>query len=112
MKHSIRCLEIHLTLPVVVMGKLQALGSRVDTQDEGFHVDTFFPSLAPYSFNLNSPRPPTWKVDITMAHLEYVKVIEQPLACPIQDMIVRRAETINRMLMEWRTLIPPPHTGY
>ena len=47
-----------------------------------------------------------------MACLEYVKVIEQPLARPIQDMIDRRVETIDRMLTEWRTLIPPPHTGY
>ena len=47
-----------------------------------------------------------------MACLEYVKAIEQNLGRPIQDMIDWRAETIDRMLTEWRMLIPPPHAGY
>ena len=112
MKHSIGRLEIDSTPLVVVTEKLQASGSRIDVKDEGFYIDTFFPSLEPYSFDLNSPRPPMWKVDATMARLEYVKAIEQNLGRPIQDMINQRAETINRMLAEWKSLIPPPHAGY
>ena len=112
MKTSIGRLGLEPTPPAVVAERSQASGSRVNIQGEGFNVDTFFPSLAPYSFDPNGPRPPTWQIDAATARLEYLKTVEQHLARPIQDMIDRRADTIDKMIAEWNSLIPPPRVGY
>ena len=104
MKTSIGRLGLDSTPVVATEDRLQASGSRM--KEEGFHIDTFFADLDPFSYDPNGPRPGAWKVDSTLSRLEYIKSSEQHLARPIQDMIDRRAETIDRMMVEWRSLAP------
>lgn len=111
MKTSISHIGLGSALPSVHIDSPQASGSRIDTQNNGFRLDAFFQSLAPYAYDPIGPRPMEWEVDAALARLEYVKASEQYLARPIQDMIDRRAQIIDRMLADWRS-VAPSRIGY